>query len=61
MMLQQINSISDIFKVSTEGGEPIRLTDGKGKYYSPKWFPTGDKIGFLAGGQLWEMDTGRKW
>jgi dipeptidyl aminopeptidase/acylaminoacyl peptidase len=31
------------------------LTDGAGKYYSPKWFPTGNKIGFLTGGQLWEM------
>jgi dipeptidyl aminopeptidase/acylaminoacyl peptidase len=50
------NSISDIFKVSTAGGDPVRLTDGKGKYYSPKWFPNGEKIGFLTGGQLWEMD-----
>ena len=48
-------SISDIFKISTGGGEPTRLTDGAGKYYSPTWFPTGDKIGFLTGGQLWEM------
>ncbi|MCK4854834.1 MAG: PD40 domain-containing protein, partial [Bacteroidales bacterium] len=48
-------SISDIFKISTGGGEPSRLTDGAGKYYSPTWFPTGDKIGFLTGGQLWEM------
>jgi dipeptidyl aminopeptidase/acylaminoacyl peptidase len=48
-------SISDIFKISTGGGEPILLTDGAGKYYSPKWFPTGEKIGFLSGGQLWEM------
>jgi dipeptidyl aminopeptidase/acylaminoacyl peptidase len=49
-------SISDIFKISTGGGEPTRLTDRAGKYYSPKWFPTGDRIGFLSGGQLWEMD-----
>ena len=48
-------SISDIFKISTGGGEPTRLTDGAGKYYSPKWFPTRDRIGFLSGGQLWEM------
>ncbi len=49
-------SISDIYKISTGGGEPTRLTDGAAKHYSPKWFPTGDKIGFLTGGQLWEMD-----
>lgn len=49
-------SISDIFKVSTAGGDPVRLTDGAGKYYSPKWYPDGKKIGFLTGGQLWEMD-----
>ncbi len=48
-------SISDIFKTSTGGGEPILLTDGAGKYYSPKWYPDGTKIGFLSGGQLWEM------
>ena len=49
-------SISDIYKISTQSGKPTRLTDGAGKYYSPKWYPTGDKIGFLTGGQLWEMD-----
>ncbi len=48
-------SITDIYMVSTEGGEAIRLTDGKGKYYSPQWFPTGEKIGYLSEGQLWEM------
>ena len=54
------NSIIDIFKVSSEGGDPERLTDGKGKYHSPQWFPTGEKIGFLNGEQLWEMDPAGK-
>ncbi len=49
-------NISDIFRISTKGSDPVVLTDGAGKNYSPKWFPTGDKIGFLSGGQLWEMD-----
>jgi dipeptidyl aminopeptidase/acylaminoacyl peptidase len=49
-------SISDIFKVSSDGGDPVRLTDGKGKFYDPQWYPSGDKIGYLSGGQLWEMD-----
>ncbi len=50
-------SITDIYKVSTAGGDAVRLTDGTGKFYSPKWFPTGEKIGFLTGDQLWEMDS----
>ncbi len=54
------NSITDIFKVSTDGGDPVRLTDGNGKYNSPQWFPTGEKIGYLTSAsgssQLWEMD-----
>ncbi|KPL16809.1 MAG: peptidase S9 [Bacteroides sp. SM23_62] len=50
------HSIGDIFKIPTAGGEAVRLTDGMGKYDSPKWYPTGQKIGFLKGGQLWEMD-----
>lgn len=48
-------SISDIFKIPSGGGEPARLTDGTGKYQSPQWFPTGEKIGYLSDGQLWEM------
>ncbi len=61
------NSITDIFRVSTAGGDPVRLTDGKGRYNSPQWFPTGEKIGYLCSAsgssQLWEMDpagTGKK-
>jgi dipeptidyl aminopeptidase/acylaminoacyl peptidase len=50
------NSICDIYKISTAGGDTVRLTDGAGKYNNPKWYPDGTKMGFLAGGQLWEMD-----
>jgi dipeptidyl aminopeptidase/acylaminoacyl peptidase len=50
------NGISDIYKISTAGGDAVRLTDGAGKYSSPKWFYDGTSIGFLADGQLWEMD-----
>jgi dipeptidyl aminopeptidase/acylaminoacyl peptidase len=58
--VQTNNSITDIFKVSSQGGDPVRLTDGKGKYSSPRWFPSGEKIGYLCSAsgssQLWEMD-----
>ena len=53
-------SITDIFWISTEGGDPIQLTNGSGKYYNPRWNPVDPKIGFLSAEsgstQIWQMN-----
>ncbi|KPK81137.1 MAG: peptidase S9, partial [Bacteroides sp. SM23_62_1] len=53
-------SITDIYKVSSEGGDAVKITDGKSKYLNPRWKPSGDKIGYLSAEsgtfQLWEMN-----
>jgi dipeptidyl aminopeptidase/acylaminoacyl peptidase len=54
------NSISDIYRVPSGGGDPVCLTDGMGKYGSPRWTPGGKRIGYLSSAsgssQLWEMN-----
>jgi dipeptidyl aminopeptidase/acylaminoacyl peptidase len=53
-------SVTDIWKVSTTGGEPEKLTGTDGKYLNPRWNPSGTKIGYLSSQsgtfQIWEMN-----
>ena len=53
-------SITDILKVSSEGGEAVKITASDGKYLNPRWNPEGTKIGFLSSQsgsfQLWEIN-----
>ncbi len=53
-------SITDIYKVPSEGGEAVKITDSNGKYINPRWHPTSEKIGYLSmkSGtyQIWEMN-----
>lgn len=39
---------ADIWVVSAEGGDPIRLTNGRHLSQYPQWFPSGDRIVFLS-------------
>ena len=58
--VQTNKSITDIWKVPTGGGEPVKLTGMDGKFQNPRWNPAGTKIGYLSGksgsSQLWEMN-----
>lgn len=45
---------TDIFKVSSGGGEPVQLTAEGGS--SPQWFENGKKIAFVRGSDLMTMN-----
>src|SRR5262245_8398562 len=49
--------ISHIWLVSSEGGRPIKLTNGEKGDSAPQWSPVGSKVAFLSdrnkGNQIW--------
>ena len=51
---------TDLFRLPTAGGAPVRLTDWPGSEVGAQWRPDGKKIGFLSARsgsmQLWEID-----
>ena len=46
---------SDIFKIASGGGDPVRLTTNGGS--SPQWFDNGKKIAFVRGNDLFTMNA----
>ncbi len=46
---------TDIYKIASAGGDPVKLTTGGGS--SPQWFDSGKKIAFLRGGELYVMNS----
>jgi len=52
--LQSETRKTDIFKVPSAGGEPVRLTSEGGS--SPQWFGNGKKIAFVRGSDLMTMN-----
>ncbi len=46
----------DLFVVPTAGGEARKVTAFPGSEFNAQFRPDGKKIGFLSGGQLWEMN-----
>ncbi|MCK4662132.1 MAG: S9 family peptidase [Bacteroidales bacterium] len=53
-------SITNIYSVSTKGGEPIQLTLDEGAQSNPRWIKNGEKIAYLStksgSVQIWEMN-----
>ncbi len=41
-------SITDIYSVPSNGGEPAILTDSDGSYYNIQWTPDGERIAYLG-------------
>ena len=52
--LQSEKRTTDIYKISTRGGDPVRLTSDGGN--SPQWFDEGRKIAFVKNGEIWVMN-----
>src|SRR5450759_2402901 len=59
--IEENKSYRDLYTVSVNGGEPIRITSTPEKESSALWRPDGKKIGFLSSKsgdmQLWEINT----
>lgn len=59
--IEENKSYRDLYTVSVNGGEPIRITSTPEKESSALWRPDGKKIGYLSSKsgdmQLWEMNT----
>ncbi len=52
--LQTEERNTDIYKLSTNGGDPVKLTTDGGS--SPQWFNKGEKIAYVHEGELYTMN-----
>ncbi|MEM1322603.1 MAG: S9 family peptidase [Bacteroidota bacterium] len=55
--IQANKGSTDLYIVPTAGGTAKKLTAYAGSEYNAKYRPDGERIAFLRGGQLWEMNA----
>ncbi|MDQ5837030.1 MAG: S9 family peptidase [Acidobacteriota bacterium] len=48
-------SLTQVYLISTSGGEPKQLTTGTSSASEPAWSPDGSRVAFITGGQVWTM------
>lgn len=49
-------TLTQIYVVSINGGNPNALTNGTASSSSPRWSPDGKHIAYTTGGQIWTME-----
>jgi dipeptidyl aminopeptidase/acylaminoacyl peptidase len=49
--------ITQIYVVPINGGNPKQLTNAQNSSTAPRWSPDGKRIAFIAGSQVWTMDS----
>ena len=54
--VQENRGTRDLFVLPVAGGQPRNLSNSTTSESNGVWRPDGKKIGFLRGGQVWEMD-----
>ena len=58
--IEQNKGNSDIYLISTDGGDPVQLTRTSQKEFNVSWSPDGKKIGYISNAsgsyQIWEMN-----
>ena len=50
-------SKTQIYLVSTDGGEPRQLTSGDQSSESPRWSPDGKRLAYISDSQIWTIDV----
>ncbi len=49
-------TLTHIYTVGVDGGNPRQVTKGNASHSSPRWSPDGKHIAYVTGGQIWVME-----
>jgi Tol biopolymer transport system component len=49
-------TLTQIYTVSVDGGNPRQITKDTKSSSSPRWSPDGKRLAYTSGGQIWTME-----